>query len=74
MARPRFSLEPLLEARRRIEEERREAYERAVAGLQAAAKDRAVLEKLELRQREAWLVRERRQEEREAQDNMRVRR
>jgi hypothetical protein len=63
MAAPRFSLEPLLELRRRVEEERREAFERAAVALRAASRDRAVLERLELRQREAWLARERRREE-----------
>ena len=60
---PRFTLEPLLEARRRVEEERRHALLRAAAALQEAARDRALLERLELRRREAWLTRERRREE-----------
>lgn len=63
MPRFRFDLEPLLEARRRIEEERREEFARAAAALAAAARDRAVLERLELRRREAWLARARRREE-----------
>lgn len=63
MVRFHFSLEPLLEVRRRIEEERREAFERAGAALQAASRDRAVLERLELRRREAWMARARRREE-----------
>ncbi len=62
MAAFHFSLEPLLEVRRLIEEERRVEYERAAAALQEAARERAVLERLELRRREAWLVRERRRE------------
>lgn len=63
MAAFHFSLEPLLEVRRTIEEERRVEYERAAAALQEAARERAVLERLELRRREAWLARERRREE-----------
>ncbi|MHB8432496.1 MAG: hypothetical protein ACYC8W_02285 [Candidatus Tyrphobacter sp.] len=62
MGERRFSLEPLLEVRRKIEEERRRAFLHAAAELQAAARERAVLEKLELRRREAWLARERRPE------------
>ncbi len=62
MGEPRFSLEPLLEVRRKVEEERRRVFLHAAAQLQAAARDRALLEKLELRRREAWLARERRRE------------
>ncbi len=60
---PRFTLEPLLEARRKVERERREVLVRAAAALQEASRDRALLERLELRRREAWLARERRRDE-----------
>jgi hypothetical protein len=63
MARFHFSLEPLLEARRSAEEERRTEMEQAEQAFYRAARDRAVLERLELRRREAWLVRERRRAE-----------
>jgi flagellar biosynthesis chaperone FliJ len=64
MARFHFTLEPLLEARRHLEEERRAEFERAAAALQAASRERAVLERLEMHRREAWLSSERRREER----------
>ncbi len=63
MKRRHFALEALLEARRMVEEERRAEFEHAAAALRAAARDRAVLERLELREREAWLARARRREE-----------
>ncbi len=63
MRKPSFALEPLLEARRRVEEERRQELLRAVTALQQASRARAILERLEMRRREAWLVRERRREE-----------
>jgi hypothetical protein len=88
MGRPRFALAPLLQQRRLVEERGRqrvaecasacarahEAWLRAVGELQASAREAAVLARLEARQREAWLVRERRREEREAQDYARARR
>jgi hypothetical protein len=77
MGRYRFALEPLLDHRRASEERmRREVAEHARACLAAhaawqeaaerlmlAARDRAVLERLETRRREAWLARERRRAE-----------
>lgn len=77
MGRPRFTLEPLLEHRRTLEERvRRDVVENARACLAAhaawqeaaqrlaeAARGRAVLERLEARRREAWLARERRRDE-----------
>lgn len=63
MGKPYFALEPLLEARRRVEEERRQDMLRAATALQEASRERALLERLELRRREAWIARERRREQ-----------
>ncbi len=88
MAKRRFALAPLLEQYKTAEERGRrrlaecaqaclrahDAWERAAEELQGAARDAAVLTRLQSRQSEAWLARERRREEDEAQDNARARR
>jgi hypothetical protein len=72
-----FTLRPLLDYRRSLEEQAQlrvrecaeacarayEAWQRAVADLQVMARDRAVLEKLQQRRRDQQLKRERRREE-----------